>query len=82
MDFGGVLEAKMSPKIEVWSAFWALFFVASFLMDFLLRFDVFFNARTLNFINFLVGKCIFLRLGTFGTCFKNACKMHPKKHGF
>ena len=82
MDFGGVLEAKMRPKIDFWSAFWRLFFVPSFLIDFLMRFDTFFDARILDFIAPVEAKRVFLRFGTFGTCSKNACKMHPKKHGF
>ena len=51
-DFGGVLEAKMGPKIDVWSPFWALFFAPLFLNDFLMHFDVFFNAQLLKNIGF------------------------------
>jgi hypothetical protein len=81
-DFGEVLEAKMNPKIDFSTSFWRLFFVPSILMVFLMHFDVCFNARILNFIAPVEAKRIFLRFGTFGTCSKNACKMHPKKHGF
>ena len=82
MDFGGVLEGVRAPKIDFWGAFWPLFFVPSFLIDFLMRFDTFFDARILDFIAPVEAKRVFLRFGTFGTCSKNACKMHPKKHGF
>ena len=48
MDFGRILEAKMGPKIEFWSAFWALFFIASFFIDFLMGFDAFFMLEPLK----------------------------------
>ena len=81
LDFGKILETKMTPQIDVWSAFLALFFVASFLMFFLIGFDVFFTLETLKISIFPKGKYTFLRSGAFGTCFKNAFKTHPKKLG-
>ena len=47
-DFEGVLEAKLAPKIDFWTAFWDVFLAPSFWSVFFLIFDVFFDARILK----------------------------------
>ena len=45
-DFGGILEAKMAPKIDFWSVFLDVLLEPSFLKIFLTFFHVFFKLET------------------------------------
>ena len=68
-DFGGILEAKMGPKIDFWTAFWDAFLAPSF-------WSFFFEFLFLHFGRLFV-TCFFVRFFLdFGRVLE--AKMGPK----